>query len=66
MATLKQTETPKEQLRPGLERYLIYTGELMTVVIDFTNGPWDKPEPPHKHPHVQTLLHRRGRSHLFL
>ena len=54
MPVLKFDEVPATIVRPGLERKLIYTGELMTVVIDFSDGPWDEPEPPHSHPHVQT------------
>ena len=54
MPVLKFAETPAEVLRPGLERKLIHTGELMMVVIDFTDGPWEEAEPPHSHPHVQT------------
>lgn len=54
MPVLKFDQTPAEIVRPGLERKIIHTGELMTVVIDFSDGPWEKPEPPHDHPHVQT------------
>jgi len=54
MPVLKARETPGEQVRPGLERQIIHTGDLMTVVIDFSDGPWEEPEPPHQHPHVQT------------
>ena len=54
MPVLKFSETQAEIVRPGLERKIIHTGTLMTVVIDFTDGPWEKPEPPHSHPHVQT------------
>ena len=25
----------------------------MTVVIDFSGGPWPQPDPPHSHPHEQ-------------
>lgn len=25
----------------------------MSVLIDFSNGPWNNPEPPHSHPHEQ-------------
>lgn len=32
----------------------------MTVVIDFSDGPWDEPEPPHSHPHVQTSYVAQG------
>jgi mannose-6-phosphate isomerase-like protein (cupin superfamily) len=60
MAVLKFDETPSEKVRPGLERKIIHTGELMTVVIDFTDGPWENPEPPHSHPHVQTSYMASG------
>jgi quercetin dioxygenase-like cupin family protein len=32
----------------------------MTVLIDFSNGPWDGPEPPHSHPHEQTSYVAEG------
>lgn len=54
MAVLKFDEVSAEQVRPGLERKIIHTGDLMTVIIDFSDGPWAEPEPPHSHPHVQT------------
>ena len=54
MAILKFDEIPAEKVREGLERKIIYTGDLMTVVLDFSDGPWDDREPPHSHPHVQT------------
>ncbi|MEP0418045.1 MAG: cupin domain-containing protein [Cyclobacteriaceae bacterium] len=54
MSVLKFDETPAEKVREGLERKIIFTGELMTVVIDFTDGPWAEAELPHSHPHVQT------------
>lgn len=54
MPVLKFDETPAEVVRKGLERKIIHTGELMTVILDFTDGPWEEPEPPHSHPHVQT------------
>ena len=54
MPVLKFDEIAAEVVRPGLERKIIHTGALMTVVIDFSDGPWDAPEPPHSHPHVQT------------
>lgn len=54
MAVLKFDEVPYEKVKEGLERKIIHTNDLMTVLIDFTNGPWDEPEPPHSHPHEQT------------
>ena len=60
MPVLKFEETKAEKVRPGLERKIIFTGELMTVVIDFSDGPWKSPEPPHSHPHVQTSYVAEG------
>ena len=54
MATLLFDKVPYEIVREGLQRKIIYTGNLMNVLIDFTNGPWDQPEPYHSHPHEQT------------
>jgi quercetin dioxygenase-like cupin family protein len=53
MAVLKFNDVPYEVLREGLQRKIMHTDNLMTVLIDFTDGPWDKPEPPHSHPHEQ-------------
>lgn len=60
MPVLKSKQTQPTLVKPGLTRQLIYTGDLMTVIIDFTNGPWDEPELPHKHPHVQTSYVAKG------
>jgi mannose-6-phosphate isomerase-like protein (cupin superfamily) len=60
MPVLISAEHPATLVRPGLERKLIHTGDLMTVVIDFSDGPWDAPEPPHSHPHVQTCYIAEG------
>ncbi len=38
----------------------MYTDNLMTAVIDFTNGPWQEPEPPHSHPHEQVSYIAEG------
>lgn len=54
MPVLKFDEVTPELVRPGLERKIVTTGNLMTVLIDFTDGPWEEAEPPHSHPHVQT------------
>lgn len=54
MPVLKFEKTAAEKVRPGLERKIIHTGDLMTVIIDFSDGPWEEPEPPHAHTHVQT------------
>ncbi len=60
MAVLKFDEVPYETVREGLQRKIIHTDNLMTVLIDFTDGPWEKPEPPHSHPHEQTSYVAEG------
>ncbi len=60
MPILKPSEAQPEQVRQGLKRYLIHTGDLMTVILDFSGGPWKEPEPPHSHPHVQTCYIAEG------
>ena len=54
MAVLKFSESTPELVRVGLERRNIYTPNLMTVIVDFTDGPWSEAEPFHSHPHEQT------------
>ncbi|PHN08165.1 cupin domain-containing protein [Flavilitoribacter nigricans] len=54
MAVLKFDEVAFEEVRPGLKRKIIHLDQLMTVLLDFTDGPWDEAEPPHSHPHEQT------------
>lgn len=54
MAVLKFSKSTPEIVREGLERRSIYTSNLMTVIVDFTDGPWAEAEPFHSHPHEQT------------
>jgi len=65
MAVLKFDDVPYEIVREGLQRKIIHTDNLMTVMIDFTDGPWDKPEPPHSHPHEQTSYVAEGEIIFF-
>ncbi len=60
MPVLKFDEVPYEVVRNGLQRKIVYEGNLMTVLIDFTDGPWSEKEPPHQHPHVQTSYVAEG------
>lgn len=60
MAVVKYNEVPPVKVKDGLERKIIRTDDLMTVVIDFTNGPWEMPDPPHSHPHQQTSYVAEG------
>ena len=60
MATLIFDKVPYIIVRNGLKRKIIHTENLMTVLIDFTDGPWNEPEPPHSHPHEQTSYIAEG------
>ena len=60
MAVLKFDNVPYEKVRDGLQRKIIHTEKLMTVLIDFSDGPWNEPEPPHAHPHEQTSYVAEG------
>lgn len=39
MAVLKFDEVPFIKVKEGIQRKIIMTDELMTVLIDFSNGP---------------------------
>ncbi len=60
MAVLKFDEMPYTKVKAGVQRKIIMTDELMTVLIDFSNGPWEMPDLPHSHPHQQTSYIAEG------
>jgi quercetin dioxygenase-like cupin family protein len=60
MPVLKYHETKASPVKEGVSRKLIHANNLMTVIIDFTNGPWDEPDAPHFHPHEQTSYIAEG------
>ena len=60
MEVLKFDETDYEEVKPGLKRKIIANRHLMTVIADFSDGPWDKPEPFHSHQHEQTCYVAEG------
>ena len=60
MAVLKFDEVPYTTVKEGVQRKIIITDDLMTVLIDFSNGPWEQPDPPHSHPHQQTSYVAEG------
>lgn len=60
MAVLKFEQIPYEKVKEGLQRKIIHTDKLMSVLIDFSNGPWDEPDTPHSHPHEQTSYVAEG------
>ena len=65
MAVLKFDEVSYENVKEGLQRKIIHTENLMCVLIDFSNGPWEEPESPHFHPHEQTSYVAEGEIIFF-
>jgi quercetin dioxygenase-like cupin family protein len=60
MGVIKQDETAKETIAEGRTRFLAQTDQLMTAVIDFSDGPTSAPDPPHAHPHEQITYVAEG------
>lgn len=53
MPVQKAAHVKPHVFREGASRTLVYTDNLMVVVIDFFNGPWSEPDPYHQHVHEQ-------------
>ena len=60
MPVLKSNQHPPRKVKEGLYRSLIHTENLMVAVLEFTSGPWARPEPPHSHPHEQASYVAQG------
>ena len=65
MAVSKEKEASPTKVTDGIQRRLVHTKDLMMVVIDFDNGPWDKPDPVHQHLHEQTTYIAEGEVIFF-
>ena len=66
MSAALQSKAPRHTIAPGRERYLTHTDHLMMVVVDFSNGPSEQPDPPHSHLHEQTTYVAEGKVLFFL
>lgn len=60
MAIAKFDEINYTEVNSRTKRKLIHTNNLMTVIVDFTGGPWPKADPHHNHPHEQTSYVAEG------
>ena len=65
MPVLRANDAHTQTVRPGVQRRLIHTDDLMIAVIDFDNGPWDKPDPAHSHVHEQVTYVAEGEIIFF-
>lgn len=66
MSAVKEAETAHVEIAPKRTRYLAHTDNLMMTVIDFQDGPTDKPDEPHAHPHEQVTYVAAGEILFFL
>lgn len=60
MPVLRTEKANTTTVKDGVKRRLIHTDGLMMAVIDFDNGPWKQPDPPHSHVHEQTTYVAEG------
>jgi quercetin dioxygenase-like cupin family protein len=60
MSVLKSHEAVHTKVKEGVTRSLIHGKDLMMAIIDFENGPWSQPDPPHHHVHEQTTYVAEG------
>lgn len=66
MSAVHQKDATRVTIAPGRERYLAHSDNLMMVVIDFTDGPQEQPDPPHSHPHEQVTYVAEGDVLFFI
>lgn len=59
-AVMDLESTAAVEVKPGLARRIIRTASMMTVVVEFSNGPWAEADPMHSHPHEQTTYVAEG------
>lgn len=65
MPILKAKDAVTTTVKESVQRRFIHTDKLMMVVIDFDNGPWNQPDPPHSHVHEQTTYVVEGEIIFF-
>ncbi len=60
MPVLKFDSVKYFEVKKNVRRKILHNQNLMTVLIDFTGGPWEEPDPPHSHPHEQVTYVAEG------
>ncbi|HEY4786679.1 MAG TPA: cupin domain-containing protein [Bacteroidales bacterium] len=66
MPVLINAETQETKVSVNISRKLIHLNSLMSVIVDFTNGPQTEPDPPHSHPHEQITYVAEGELFVFI
>jgi quercetin dioxygenase-like cupin family protein len=62
----KYDEMQSHKVADKVERRLIHTDNLMLVNVEFSDGPTNKPDPFHLHPHEQVSYLADGEVYLFV
>jgi quercetin dioxygenase-like cupin family protein len=65
MAIQRYAEDNWEEIRNGIFRKIVYLEDIMTVMVEFRNGPWSEADALHSHPHEQTCYVARGEIVLY-
>jgi quercetin dioxygenase-like cupin family protein len=66
MAFHKQNGMKAQAFAQRRKRVVVHTDNLMMVIFDFEDGPADKPDPMHSHPHEQISYIVSGKVIYFL
>jgi len=65
MAVKKYKDDNWQEVRSRVFRKVVHLNDIMTVMIEFRNGPWSEAEPYHSHPHEQTCYVAKGEVLLY-
>ena len=63
---LEYDKTDTIKVSETVTRKFIYLNNLMTVIVDFNNGPMAEPDPPHSHPAEQITYVAIGECDVYM
>jgi quercetin dioxygenase-like cupin family protein len=66
MPVLKDSETKTIKVAPHISRKHIHLNNIITAIVDFTDGPQAEPDPAHSHPHEQISYIAKGEIYVFI
>lgn len=59
-------ELPVTQVNENVTRRIAHLENLMTVVVEISNGPMSEPDPPHSHEAEQISYVAKGECYAFI
>jgi quercetin dioxygenase-like cupin family protein len=66
MENPSKNETKVEKVEEGVFRKVYYLNNIMTAILDYTEGPMDKPDPVHTHENEQISYIAKGQLFLII